>query len=66
MQLTFMQQTIYLSSELRIWLFLTNFHSNITVLVSYNVHDNVWQLWHFIREFPIAPMLNPSLKSRFM
>jgi len=42
--------------------------SEITSLVSYNVHDNVWELglWLFIREFPIAPMLNPLLKSRFM
>ena len=37
--------------------------------VSYSVHDNVWELWRFIREFAIAAMLqnvNPSLKSRFM
>ena len=36
------------------------------VSVLYIVHDNVWELWLFIREFPIAAMLNPSVKSRFM
>ena len=34
--------------------------SNITVLVSYSEHDNVWELWLFIREFPMAVMLNSS------
>ena len=36
---------------------MKKFSSKITVVVSYNVHDNV-----FIRAFPIAAMLNPSLK----
>ena len=48
---------------------MTKFPSNIRPLlslVSYNVHANVWQLCLFSREFPIAPMMNPSLKSRFM
>jgi len=35
-------------------------------LLSYNVHDSIWELWLFIREFPIAAILNPSLKSRFV
>jgi len=35
-------------------------------LTSIIVHNNVSELWLFIREFPIAPMLNPSLKTRFM
>jgi len=30
------------------------------------VHDNVSELWLFIREFPIIVKLNPWLKSRFM
>jgi len=30
------------------------------------MHDNVWGLRPFMREFIIAAMLNPSLKSRFM
>jgi len=50
-------------------LFKTNwkkFSSKITVLVSCGVHDNVWELWLFIRELPMAAMLNPSLKSIFM
>jgi len=42
------------------------FNSKITVLVSYSVHHNVWELWLVIREFPIAAKLNPSLKSRFL
>ena len=42
------------------------FSSKITVLVSYSMHDNVWELWLFIREFPVAAMLNPSFKSRSM
>ena len=25
--------------------------------ISLNVHDNIWQLWLFIREFPIAAVL---------
>jgi len=29
-----------------------------TVLVSYSVHENFWELWLFVREFPIAAMLN--------
>ena len=40
--------------------------TKITVLVSYSVHENVSKLWLFTREFPIATMLNPSLKSRYM
>ena len=39
---------------------------NAPVKMSYSVHDNVWELWLLIREFPMAAMLNPSLKSRFM
>jgi len=31
-----------------------------------SVHDNVLQLRLFVREYPIAAMLNPSLKSRFI
>jgi len=34
--------------------------------VSYNVHDSISELWLFIREFPIAAILNPSLKSCFI
>ena len=40
--------------------------SKITVLVFYNVHDNVPELWLFVREFTIVATLNPSLKSRYM
>jgi len=43
---------------------MTKFPSKITVLVSYNVYDNVYR--SSSREFPIAPMLNPFLKSLFM
>jgi len=28
--------------------------------------DNVRELWLFVREFPIAAVLNPPLKSRFI
>jgi len=35
--------------------------SKITVLVSYSEHDNGWELWLLIREFPMAAMLNTSL-----
>ena len=37
--------------------------SKITVLVwvSTSVHDNVWKLWLFVGEFPLAAMLNTSL-----
>ena len=31
-----------------------------------NMHDSIWGLRLFMREFFIAAMLNPSLKSRFM
>ena len=41
---------------------MKNFSSKITLLVSYSVHDNIWELWLFIREFGVAAMLNPSLK----
>jgi len=44
---------------------MKQFSSKITVLVSYSVSDNIWELWFFVREFPIAVILNPSLKSRF-
>ena len=30
------------------------------------MHDNFWSLQLFTIEFPIAAILNPSLKSRFM
>ena len=30
------------------------------------MHDNVWQFCRFVGEFPIAAILNPSLKSRFI
>jgi len=43
--------------------------SKIIVIVYYSVHDNVSELWLFIREFPMAAIsaiLNPSLKSRFL
>ena len=33
--------------------------SKITVSVCFDV----WQLWLFVREFPIVVILNPSLKS---
>jgi len=39
------------------------FSSKMDVLY---VHDNVLELWLFIREFPTAAMLSKSLKSRFM
>jgi len=45
---------------------MKNLFFKITVLVFYGVLDNVWKLWLFIREFPIAAMINPSLKSRFL
>jgi len=32
------------------------FSSKITVLVAYNVHDNVWETRILIREFPRATM----------
>jgi len=38
------------------------FSSKITVLVC----DNVWELWRFVREFPTAAELNPSLKSFYL
>ena len=31
-----------------------------------NMHDNVWWLRLFMREFLLAAMLNPSLKSCFL
>jgi len=37
-----------------------------TVLLSNSVHDNVWEIWLFIREFPIAAMLNSLLKNPFI
>ena len=37
-------------------------NSTVKLLVSYSVHDNVWELWLFIREFRIAAMLNSSPK----
>ena len=39
--------------------------NKITVLGLHSVHDNVWELWLCIREFPLYAMLNPSLKSSF-
>ena len=33
---------------------MKKFSSEITVLLCYSVHDNVWMIWLFIREFPIA------------
>jgi len=45
---------------------MKQFSSKITVLMSYSVHDNVSELWRFIREFPTAATFNTSLKSRFM
>jgi len=30
------------------------------------MHDNVWGLRLFVREFSIAAILNPSFKSRFV
>ena len=45
---------------------MKKFPSKITVLVSLNVHNSVWELLLFIKEFPIAAMVNLSLKSRFM
>jgi len=44
---------------------MKKFLTKITVLVSYNVPDNVRE-WFFIREFPTSAMLNQSIKSRFM
>jgi len=38
----------------------------LVFLVSYSVHDNVWELSHFLKDFPLAALLKPSLKSRFM
>jgi len=35
--------------------------SKITVLVSYSVHDNIWEIWLFIREFTITAMLKVVL-----
>jgi len=40
---------------------MTKVSCKITILVSYNVYHNVWELWVFIRELSIAAMLNPSL-----
>jgi len=45
---------------------MKKFCSKITVLASYSFHDKVRELWLFIREFPLAAVLNKSLKSRFM
>ena len=45
---------------------MKKFFGKIIVLVSYSVHDNVWEIWLFIREFRIAAMLNSSLRNRFM
>jgi len=41
---------------------MKQFSIKILVLVSYSVHDNVRELWLFIREFPKAAMLNSSFK----
>ena len=42
--------------------------SKISGLVFYSVHGNVWELWLFTREFPVAVILSlyPPPKSRFM
>ena len=45
---------------------MKNFESKITVLVSYSVHDNLWEVWLGIIEFSVAAMLNSSLKIRFI
>jgi len=45
---------------------MKTFFNKTTVSVSYSVQNNVWEPLLFIREFPVAAMLNPSLKSRFM
>jgi len=33
---------------------MKKFSSKITALVSYSLHDNVWQLWLFVKAFPIG------------
>jgi len=30
---------------------MKKFFSKMTALVSYSVHDNIWELWLFIRDF---------------
>ena len=46
---------------------MKKFSSKITVLVSYSVPNKLhFRAVAFVREFPIAAMLNPSLKSCFM
>jgi len=47
---------------------MKKFYSKIIVLVSASVHDNIWELWLFIREslLHVVAMLNSSLKSRFI
>jgi len=47
---------------------MKQFSSKITVLVSYSVHYNIWEIWLFVREYRIhvAAMLNSSLKNRFI
>jgi len=42
---------------------MKQFSREISLLVSYCVHDNVWGLWFLITEFSLAAMLDPSLKS---
>jgi len=40
---------------------MKKFSTQITVLVSHIMHDNTWELCLFLREFPTAAMLNPSV-----
>ena len=42
---------------------MKKFSGKVTVIVSYNVHDNVSEIGLFIRESPIPAMLNSSLKN---
>jgi len=42
---------------------MKKFSSKITV---YSVRDKVSEFWLFVKEFPVAAVLNPSLKSRLI
>ena len=44
---------------------MKKFSTKITVLISYSVHDKVGEIWVFIKEFPIAAMLNSSQENHF-
>ena len=41
---------------------MTKLPSKITVLVSYNVHDNIWQLWLAIKRISYSAHITKNQK----